>query len=515
MPPMPVVPPAIEPAAAHAGWRYGLSLLACGLTAGLALPFYGVLDLSNIVMLFLLTVVLVAVKAGGGPAVMASLVSVVLFDFLFVPPRFSLAVSHAQYLVTFAVMLAVSLLVGHLTAGLRAQATAAAGRERIARALYGLARALAGAMSVEQVAEAVAGFLRDNWGAECVLLLEGDGERLIPAPGTATHLEPPELVMARTACEAGRGLVFAEGEIPERHFLPMIGATRNRGALVVRMNPVDEPIRPLLEAVAALACTAVERLHFVEVAHSAQVEAVSERLRSSILSALSHDVRTPLTALFGMADSLVVQRPPLPDAARETAAAIRDQVLRVNGMVGNLLDMARLQTGPVSLRREWQPVEEVIGAGLKLLEPALAGHPVLINGLDALPLLEFDAVLLERVFCNLFENAAKYSPPGTPIRLDAVAGLDVVELRVTSGGEGFPPDKLEAVFNLFERGRSETAVAGMGVGLAICRAIVEAHGGSIRASNPPEGGACVAFTLPRGNPPVIDAEPFANPGERP
>ena len=213
----------------------GLSLLACGLTAGLALPFYGVLDLSNIVMLFLLTVVLVAVKAGGGPAVMASLVSVVLFDFLFVPPRFSLAVSHAQYLVTFAVMLAVSLLVGHLTAGLRTQATAAAGRERIAQALYGLARALAGAMSVEQVAEAVAGFLRDNWGAECVLLLAGDGDRLIPAPGTATHLEPPELVMARTACEAGRGLVFAEGEIPERHFLPMIGATRNRGALVVRI----------------------------------------------------------------------------------------------------------------------------------------------------------------------------------------------------------------------------------------------------------------------------------------
>ncbi len=513
MPSMPVVPSSIEPAAAHAGWRYGLSLLACGLTAGLALPFYGVLDLSNIVMLFLLTVVLVAVKAGRGPAVVASLVSVVLFDFLFVPPRFSLAVSHAQYLLTFAVMLVVSLLVGHLTAGLRAQATAAAGREHIARALYGLAKQLAGALSVEQVTEAVARFLRDNWRADGVLLLAGDGDRLIAAPGSAAHLEPPEEVLARTACEAGHGMVFAEGEIPERHFLPLVGATRNRGALVVRINPTDEPIRPLLEAVAALTCTAVERLHFVEVAHSAQVEAVSERLRSSILSALSHDVRTPLTALYGMADSLVVMRPPLPDAAQETAAAIRDQVLRVNSMVGNLLDMARLQAGQVSLRREWQLVEEVIGASLKLLESALSGRPVLITGLDALPLLEIDAVLMERVFCNLFENAAKYSSPGAPIRLDATAGGDGVELRVSSGGEGFPPDKLDAVFNLFERGRSETAVAGMGVGLAICRAIVEAHGGTIRAINPPEGGACVAFTLPRGTPPAIDTEPFADPGE--
>jgi len=250
----------------------------------------------------------------------------------------------------------------------------------------------------------------------------------------------------------------------------------------------------------------VERLHFVEVAQAAQLEAVSERLRSSILSAFSHDVRTPLTALYGLADSLVVGPPPLPDQARDIAEAIRDQALRVNGMVGNLLDMARLQTGPVSLRKEWQPVEEVVGASLKLLGSALEGHPVRVAGLADLPLLEFDAVLIERVLCNLFENAAKYSPPGAAILLDAAVGPLTVELRVTSGGGGFPPDKLEKVFDLFERGHAETAVVGMGIGLAICRSIVEAHGGAIRAFNPPEGGGCVAFCLPRGTPPLIESE---------
>ena len=202
----------------------------------------------------------------------------------------------------------------------------------------------------------------------------------------------------------------------------------------------------------------------------------------------------------------MVGPPPLPDQARDIAEAIRDQALRVNGMVGNLLDMARLQTGPVSLRKEWQPVEEVVGASLKLLGSALEGHPVRVAGLADLPLLEFDAVLIERVLCNLFENAAKYSPPGAAILLDAAVGPLTVELRVTSGGGGFPPDKLEKVFDLFERGHAETAVVGMGIGLAICRSIVEAHGGAIRAFNPPEGGGCVAFCLPRGTPPLIESE---------
>ena len=497
-----------------AGGRYGLAVLACGVVVLGLLPFRTHLDLPNTVMFFLLTVVVVALMAGRGPAVLASVLGVALFDFLFVPPRFSFEVSHAPHLLTFAVMLVVSLIVGQLTAGLRAQAREAARRERVARGLYGLARELAGAMVVEQVDESVARFLQDQWQAPCRLLLPAPdeglravGERSGPFLDAGSAL----LTQARSGLRPLR--VPAGGGSGHLHALPLAGATRNRGVLMVVLEEDDDDIGPLLAVLAALVSTAVERLHFVEVAQAAQLEAESARLRSSILSALSHDVRTPLTALYGLADSLVVGPPPLPDEARDIAGAIRDQALRVNGMVGNLLDMARLQSGPVRLRKEWQPVEEVVGASLQLLGKALDGHPLRVLGLAELPLLDLDAVLIERVFCNLFENAAKYSPPGAPIVLSATTGPSMVELQVASGGSGFPPDKLDKVFDLFERGQLETAVPGMGIGLAICRAIVEAHGGRIRAFNPPEGGGCVAFCLPLGNPPPIESEALPPDGE--
>lgn len=507
----------VEARAYPSGWAYAGAVLACALTAAIAFPFQLRFDLPNIVMLFVMTVVLVAVKLGRRPAVLAAVVGVALFDFLFVPPRFSFAVTDAQYLITFAVMLVVSLIVGQLTAGLRAQAQEADQREHVVKALYDLARQLAGAMSVEQVDEALRRFLEDQSGARCWLLLAGDDEGLAPAgarPVALTHLD---LQTARVVCNGKTPVMSSALDEPGfcRHFLPLNGATRNRGALVVSVAGHPGEDQPLLEAVASLVSIAVERLHFDEVAHGAQLEAMSERLRSSILSTLSHDLRTPLAAIYGMADSLLLSHPPLPAEAADTALAIRDQVLRVNDMVAKLLDMARLRSGRVSLRREWQPIEEVVGASLKLLGSALAGHRIGISGLDALPLLEFDAVLIERVLCNLFENAAKYSPPGEPITLDATAGPAEVELRVCNAGEGFPPERLDKVFEAFERGRPEGTVTGMGLGLALCRAIVEAHGGTIRASNPPGGGACVAFTLPRGCPPAIEAEALPPEGELP
>lgn len=504
--------PALIPFAAREpmseGRRYALALLACVIALAVALPLREVLDLANTVMFFLLAVVLVASRLGRGPALVASLVSVALFDFFLVPPRFSFQVSHGQYLVTFAVMLAVSLIVGQLTAGLRSQARDAERRELATRALYDLAKALAGVMLPTQVEEAVREFMRTHLGARLWLLLPGPGDVLTPVSQAAGHLAALDLQMARMAHDGG--IAVDSGAIDEpgfrRHFLPLTGASRGRGVLVASMPDSAIGDLPLLEALASLVATAVERLHFVDIAQSAQLEAESERLRSSILSALSHDVRTPLTALYGLADSLVLARPPLPADAQETAEAIRDQALRVNGMVGNLLDMARLQAGRVSLRKEWQPLEEVVGASLQLLGSAMAGHPVQVSGLGELPLLQFDAVLLERVFCNLFENAAKYAPRDTPILLAARVAGAFVEVQVMSGGPGFPPDGLERVFALFERGAVETPVVGVGVGLAICRSIVEAHGGSIRAFNPPEGGGCVAFTLPLGTPPAIEPE---------
>jgi two-component system sensor histidine kinase KdpD len=490
-------------------WRpFALALLACALTAAVALPLRGVLDRANTQMLFLLTVVLVATRLGRGPAVLASLGSVALFEFFFVPPLFTFAVSQQQFLASLAVMLAVSLIVGQLAAGMHSQARDARRREETTRALYGLAKTLAGAMLAEQVDEAVRGFLREHARARLWLLLAGvdDIPRTVStADGNLCALDAQT---ARMAYSGGRPIESGATELPgfRRYYLPLAGATRTRGVLIVSLpfEAVDE--LPLVEAVVSLLAAAVERLHFVAIAQQAQLEAVSERLRSSILSALSHDIRTPLTALYGLADTLLLLRPPLRGTALETAQAIRDQALRVNGLVANLLEMARLQAGRVSLRKEWQSIEEVVGASLQLLGSALEGHPVRVGELGDLPLVLFDAVLIERVFCNLFENAMKYSPPGAAITLGARLAEGWLSVQVGSGGAGFPPDKLDRVFELFERGVAEASVPGVGVGLAICRSIVEAHGGTIRAFNPPTGGGCIVFTLPLGVPPSIESE---------
>jgi len=497
--------------------NYLLALAACGFTALVATPLHDRLDLANIVMLFLLTVALVAVRLGRQPAILAAFFSVALFDFFFVPPRFSFAVSDAQYLITFAVMLAVALIISHLTAGLQRQAQEARERERRSHSLYELAKALAGAVSKEQVREATRIFLRDTLHGETSLFLPDASEALFTVGEALPALSMPGIYTVQSVFNGGQAAEaehVAGGDLRSL-YLPLQGATRNRGVLVVSVPfsgaHVLQEQRPLLQAVASLVATAVERLHFVEVAQDSQLQIASERLRSSILSALSHDVRTPLTALYGLADSLVLTKPPLPEPVLETAGAIRDQALRLNGMVGNLLDMARLQAGKITLRKEWQPLEEVIGASIKLLGAGLQGHPVKVSLPSDLPLLEFDAVLLERVFCNLLENAAKYSPDAAEIAISARTRAAMVEVSVCNPGPGFPPEKLEKIFDRFERGTTESAIPGVGVGLAICRAIVEAHGGAIHAFNPAEGGGCVRFSLPCGNPPSIELE--NTPGE--
>jgi two-component system sensor histidine kinase KdpD len=217
-------------------------------------------------------------------------------------------------------------------------------------------------------------------------------------------------------------------------------------------------------------------------------------------------LRTPLTALVGLADSLFLIKPALPAPALETAHALHEQAARLAGLVGNLLDMARLNAGNVTLRREWQPLEEVIGASIKLLGNTLDAHPVHVALPADLPLLEFDAVLIERVFCNLLENAAKYAPAGTDVEIVASQLADSVEIRVCDHGPGFPAGNLSALFEMFARGQTESGKPGTGLGLAICRAIVEAHGGEISAENRPDGGACIRFTLPKGVPPVLEEE---------
>ncbi len=492
--------------------RYTLTILACAATTLITTPLLGHLDLANIVMLFLLTVLLVAVTLGLKPALLAAFLSVGMFDFFFVPPRFTFVVNDGQYLVTFAVMLVVAIITGRLTAGLRRRADESANEEKNARALSEMARDLSGALTLVQVTEITRNFLYRLLKAKGDILLCDKAGELRPDTTTgspALIIEPRLAVVAYEQCHPVECSLLAESGYAAL-YLPLKAPMRMRGVIAVASDESSPDVLPAqrarLETMASLVAIAVERIHYVDVAQRTQVQIVSERLRSSILSALSHDLRTPLTALVGLADSLVVCKPPLNITARESAVAIREQAERLAGLVGNLLDMARLHAGDVTLHKEWQPIEEVIGSSIKLLGRALAEHPVKVAQADNPPLVEFDAVLIERVFCNLLENAAKYSPPGSAIEIGVMTHSDRMEIAVSDHGPGFSREDDATLFDMFVRGETESAKPGVGLGLAICRAIVEAHDGSIAAANRAQGGACFTFTLPLGEPPIIEEE---------
>jgi two-component system sensor histidine kinase KdpD len=477
---------------------------ACGLVTLLTWPLRDALDPANIAMLYLLAVAFVAMRAGKYEAIMAAVLSTALLDFFFIHPRLSFTVGDMQYAITLAVMLAVALIIANLTTTLQRQTSAAIERERQSQALYQLASQLAGATTLEQVAAATRDFLHQAQDCRSMLLMRRNNAL---HPVEAEH-HPASDLQSAAALAAMQQAQTRHLHDAGNHwlFLPLHGSTYIRGVLAIDFGQTAlasiSAQQMLYEAIASLVAIAVERLHFVEVAQRAQLQMTDERLRNAILSALSHDIRTPLTVLYGMADALA--QTTLPAATRDMVEALCEQTLRLTSMVGNLLDMAKLRAGNIRLDLQWQPLEEVIGASIKLLGDMLEQHPVKVLLPSDMPLLRFDAVLMERVLCNLLENAAKYSPPASPIILSAQIGNGLARISVCDSGPGFPPHKLDKVFELFERGDTESNIPGVGLGLAICHSIVTAHDGEIQAGN--HEGACVTFTLPLGEPPVIEAE---------
>ncbi|HOM13843.1 MAG TPA: DUF4118 domain-containing protein [Rubrivivax sp.] len=489
---------------------YVLATGVCLIVALLATPLRSVLELTNIVMLFLLAVVGVALRYGRGPAMLAAFLGVALFDLFFVPPLLSFSVSDMQYLITFAVMLVVALVVGQLTASLRAQAGAATERERRVRGLYQMSRELSAALVVTQVAEVGARFLKAEFGARCALLVADDDNRLVIQPGASAELD---LGVAQWSFDKGEAAGLGTHTLPATAclMLPLKAPMRLRGVLAVQpaqASTLTPEQRQLLDTCASLLAISLERIHYIQVAQSSTLQIESERLRNSLLSAISHDLRTPLAALVGLADTLQLAQPPLPLAQAETAAAMRQSARRMSALVHNLLDMARLESGAVQLRLDWLPLDEVVGSALAACGPALHERPVSVRLDDELPLLHLDAALFERVLVNLLENAIKYTAPATPIRIAAQLQGEVVRLTVDDDGPGFPPGREEAVFEKFERGSKEMATPGVGLGLGICRAIIAAHGGTIHGENRVEdgriAGARLVITLPRGQPPAGD-----------
>ncbi len=498
----------------EAPWRsFAISAAYCGATTAIAMLLYPKFELTNIAMLFLLAVMLSAARYGLGPAVAAAFLNVAAFDFFFVPPRFSFAVTDAQYLLTFSVMLAAGLITAKLTSDLTFQARIAGRREQRMRALYEMSRELSAALLPEQIVGICQRFAETEFSARTALVLTGKDDRLLPpvsvqGSGLAVDAGISQWTFDHEA-EAGLGTDTLPGS--PMLYVPLKAPMRMRGVLV--LEPRDPRLllipeqRRLLDTFARLIAIALERVHYVDIAQQTTVQMESERLRNSLLSAISHDLRTPLTALIGLADSMSLTKPPLTQQQAEISVAMRKEAQRMSALVNNLLDMARLQAGSVKLNLQWQPLEEVVGSAIKDMGANLHQHRVSVRLPEDLPLLQFDAVLIERVLVNLLDNAVKYTPTGSLIEIGAKLGeRDTVDVIVQDNGPGLPAGREEEIFKKFERGQKESATPGVGLGLTICRAIVQAHEGWIRAETRPEGGARFIFSLPRGIPPSMSEE---------
>jgi two-component system sensor histidine kinase KdpD len=499
--------PPIEPEQAVAWTGYAGVTLACLAATAVVELLLRVFDPANVVMLFLLVVVLSAVRWGRGPGAWAALLSVLLFDFFFVPPRGSFNVNDTQYLFTFSLMLGVALVCGQLTARLRHEARVAAERERRAGALARLARDLSGALTQAQVTQIALNTLSGVFDAQAGLLLPDADEQLQQAPGSEGVIDTS---VARWSMEHGQLAGHGTDTLAAAPalYVPLLAPVRSRGVLVLQLRApqrlqVPEE-RRLLDACASQIALALERVHFVEVAQQTQIAMEGERMRNTLLSAVSHDLRTPLTGILGAAQAALPHAPPGP--VHGMLEQIRNQAQALQQLVDNLLAMARLQQGGVHLQREWLPLEELVGSALAQMRERLAGH-VLHTALPAnLPLLQLDAVLMERVLVNLLDNAIKYTPEGTAITVAAqVQGGECV-LSVQDAGPGLPAHlPTEQLFEPFIRGHAESAVFGMGLGLALAQRIVQAHGGSLQvAAAMPGPGSVFSVHLPVPTQPALD-----------
>jgi two-component system sensor histidine kinase KdpD len=490
-------------------WAAGVVVL-CTLLSRLMFPHF---DRSNLIMVYLLGVAFVATRYGRWPSAVASALSVAAFDFFFVPPHLTFAVSDTQYVVTFGVMLVVGLLISTLAVRVKEQGEAARQRERRTQVLYAASREMASLRVPEEITGAAVRHVAEVFHGEAVVLLPDAGGRLTATgPRRAIPDDAREPAVAEWTYRHGRPAGLGTDTLPAAAalYVPLPGAQGPLGVLGVRPHENLLPLSPenmdLLDTLARQVASPLERARLSAAAEQARVETERERMRSTLLSSVSHDLRTPLAAITGAASSLLEPRALDMEPRRELTQTIYEEARRLNRLVSNLLDMTRLESGSLRLNREWHSLEEIVGAALARVESLLGGRRV-ETALEAdLPLVPLDPVLFEQLLVNLLENAAKYTPAATTIRIAARRSDDGVELAVADDGPGLTPGDEERVFAKFYRS-SPARDGGFGLGLAICRAIAEAHGGRIRAENARPHGAVFQVTLPiEGEPPPLDVE---------
>ncbi len=490
----------------HPPWqRYAQAVLLVFLGSLLGSVVHRFLAPTNLVMIYLLAVVVAALYLGRGPAVAAAVLSVLVFDFFFVPPYLTLVVADAEYLLTFLGLLIVGLLLSDLTARVQEQVEATRRRERETGTLYTLSRDLAVAVDLESVVQAVEANAGETLGREVAVLLPSakDGRTLdLYSHSPGAMLDEHEMAVAAWAFEhsqpAGRGT----DTLPDARlrYLPLSTARGKVGVLGVWPTEAGRYLKPeqrrLLEAFASLAAVAIERVHLAEAAGQVHILEATEKLQSALLNSISHDLRTPLVSITGALSTLQEDDVRLDTEARrilvDTAA---EEAGRLNRLVGNLLDMTRLEAGAIKVKREPRDVQDVIGAALYQVRERLGDRPVEIDIPANLPLVPLDFVLVVHVLVNLIDNALKYSPPESPIQIRTRPLDGEVAIEVADQGVGIPAEDLDRVFQKFYRVQRPDNVTGTGLGLSISKGLVEAHGGRIWAQSRPNGGTIITVAL--------------------
>jgi len=465
-------------------WRYSAAVLVTAAITGGMFFVEPPLEVANIALFYLLGVFIVATSTGLGPGILASLLSFLVFNFFFVPPLYTFHVQASQDVFRLVTFLIVAVIASSLAARARNEAEAARRRATETAALYDLSQTISAQLDLDQILPAIAETTRQLLHVEtCVVLLYDESGRLYEH--TVVGQARPQLKTINAFMRDGPTVLGV---------LRVVERTPGRGLSIHE--------RRLLDTLAAQARLAVDRAHFVEQAAHAQALAESDRLKSALISSVSHDLRTPLAVIKGAVSTLLADDVDWDRTTRHTlATTIDSEADRLNRIVGNLLDMSRIEAGALPVARDWQDIAELIGSVLQRMAGQLDGHPVAVEVAPELPLVSINATLMDQVLTNLVENAIKHTPPHTPIMImaqrSAAGAPPGITVAVRDHGPGIPPDQWLRIFDKFYRMRTgDNEVGGSGLGLAICKGIVEAHGGQIWAQNSPDGGALLSFTLP-------------------
>lgn len=471
------------------------------------------IEIINIALLYQLPVTLSAFWWGRWPSYFTAVASMILFDFLFVPPVFAFTVYDLRYIWSFITFLIVAFVIGGRTESLREEADLARQRERSVRSLYSFSKEIAAVVDLKTITRSLAMQAADTLGRKVIVLLPDRHNQLAVCaehePGTvlAMHTGHPVEDSAEAAVAAW---VYAHREaaghsaetLPSAKYLYLPLVTREHIVGVLGVKIIEKLITPehrrLMEAWAGLAAIAIERVQLTEKAREAVLLRESDKLKSTLFNSVSHELRTPLASIMGSALTLR-------DAAEHCSAeeknelwdSIIDGARRMVRIVANLLDTARLEGGTLRLKNEWCDLQDIIGVALRQVEDQINDRPVEFNISPEVPIVRGDGRLLEQVMVNLLDNAFKYSPPDTPVEITVLTAKNRVQVSVADRGMGIPAADLTRIFDKFYRARqSEGTTNGTGLGLSICRTIIEAHRGKIWAENRKDSGAVIHFFIP-------------------